>query len=84
MKPTDNPNEFVLFDSRDHHFMTKDCPIANKREPLPGEQMWTFHTELEDGTTLFLYMGRECHDNFRGFLLREELDDAADQAVENL
>lgn len=79
MKPTEDPNKFVL-----HHFKTKDCPIANGREPGAGEQMWTFHWELEDGTILFLHMGREGHDTFRGFLLREELDDEADRAAAGL
>lgn len=77
-------NEVVLFDSRDHYFTTRDCPIANGRAPQSGEQMWEFHWTIEDGSRLWLRMGRESHDKFREFILREELDDAADAAAERL
>lgn len=78
------PIEHVLFDSRDKHYRTKDHPQANDRQPEPSEQAWTFHWTLEDGTILFLHMGKDSHDTFKGFLLREELDDAADEATRNL
>lgn len=77
-------DKVVIFDSRDHHFRTKDHPEANGRIGQLGEQVWTFHWTLEDGTILWLSMGKESHDTFRGFLLREELDDVADEAIKKL
>jgi hypothetical protein len=44
----------------------------------------TSTSRSKDGTILHLLMGKETHDNFRGFLLREELDDAADEAMATL
>jgi hypothetical protein len=65
-------------------YRCKDHPAANGRQPQHGDVQWDFHFTLEDGTILHLLMGKETHDNFRGFLLREELDDAADEAMANL
>ncbi len=56
-------------------------PEACGRSPLPGEQAWDFKILLEDGVELHLLMGKAGHDAFRGFILHEELDDAADAAV---
>lgn len=66
------------------HYTTKDHPMANGRRPEPGDQSWTFTFELADGTPLQLHVGRECREAFRSFILREELDDAADLASEQL
>ena len=61
-------------------FRTKCHPEANGRHGVPGEYKWDFTFPLEDGSMLEIQMGREGHDDFRGFLLREEMDDAADAA----
>ena len=61
-------------------YRTRCHPEANGRVPVTGEHQWAFTFTLEDGSTLVIQMGREGHDDFRGFLLREELDDAADAA----
>ena len=46
-----------------------------------GEHQWDFTFTLEvDGKKLHILMGQEAHDGFRGMLLHEELDDAADEA----
>lgn len=62
-------------------FIAKSAPTANGRQPLAGEQQWTFTFQLEDGRVLGLVMGREGRDDFRGALLLEDLDDAADAAM---
>ncbi len=61
-------------------FRTKCHPEANGRVPVKGEYKWTFTFTLDDGSLLEIEMGREAHDQFRGFILREEMDDAADAA----
>ena len=65
------------------HLWTKDCPTANNRRPSSGESEWDFSCPLEDGRTLHLHMGRESRDNFRGFILHEELDDYADREAKS-
>lgn len=62
-------------------FRCADAPTANGRKPQFGESQWDMWFRLEDGRTLHLLMGQESHDRFRGFLLHEELDDAADAAA---
>ncbi len=62
------------------HFKTKCHPEANGRKPKTGEQKWDFTFTLDDGHELIIGMGKKAHDNFRSFILREELDDAADEA----
>lgn len=55
-------------------------PEANGRVPVKGEHKWDFTFTLENGSTLVVEMGRETHDAFRSFILREEVDDAIDAA----
>ena len=62
------------------HFRTKCHPEANGRKPEDGEYKWDFTFTLDDGQELIIGMGEEAHDDFRSFILREELDDAADEA----
>lgn len=64
-------------------FRTRCHPEANGRVPVTGEYKWDFTLTLEDGSTLMIEMGRETHDAFRGFVLREEIDDAANAAEGN-
>ncbi len=59
---------------------TQCHPEANGRVGIKGEYKWTFTFTLEDGSVLDIEIGREAHDDFRGFVLREEIDDAADDA----
>ncbi len=59
-------------------------PEANGRTPSIGEQCWKFTFTLEDRRKLYIMAGREAHDAFRGMLLHEELDDAADEAQKEL
>ncbi len=59
-------------------------PEANGRQVQHGEQFWEITIPLEDETVLYLHMGRTTHDAFRACVLREELDDAADDAQEAL
>ena len=66
------------------NFTTRDHPEANGRTPRVEEQSWTFTFDLEGGRSLVVNMGKECHDIFRGFILREELEDAADEASANI
>ena len=61
-------------------FRTQCHPGANGRVPVKGEYKWDFWFTLEDGSTLVIELGRDAHDDFRGFVLREEMDDAADAA----
>ena len=64
------------------HFRTSCHPEANGREPVAGERQWKFRFTLEDGRELYVLMGGVAHRDFRSFILREELDDAADVAQE--
>lgn len=66
--------------SEPRHFRTRDFPT----QPTPGDQTWLLHWTLDDGTTLYLEMGKEGHAQFRAWMLREELDDAADEAMKHL
>ena len=59
-------------------------PDANGRAPQRGDIAWEFKIPLEDGTILHLHMGRESRDALRSFVLREEMDDTADEAQEKL
>ena len=61
-------------------FRTRCHPEANGRVGVKGEYKWDFTFTLEDGSTIVIELGREAHDDFRGFILREEMDDAADTA----
>ena len=61
-------------------FMTQCHPLANGREARNGEHSWNFTFKLDDGRVLTVQMGKEAHDDFRSFILREELDDVADAA----
>ena len=63
-------------------FRTQCHPEANGRVPIIGEYKWNFTFTLENGSILVIEMGREAHDDFRGFVLREEMDDAMDAAEE--
>lgn len=65
----------------DIRFLAKDAPEANAAY---GAQQWTFTFELADGRVLGLVMGREGRDSFRSMLLLEEMDDAADAAMQAL
>ena len=65
----------------DLYLKTACHPEANGRKPLIGERQWDFAFTLEvDGKKLHILMGEEAHRDFRSFVLREELDDAADEA----
>lgn len=66
------------------HFRTRDHPEAHGKKPRQGDREWILHWILDDGRILYLSMGKEAHDAFRGFLLHEELDDCADEAAGNL
>jgi len=68
----------------ERHFKTRDHPEAGGRQAEPGEQAWDFHWTLEDGSVLHVHMGREARDNFRNFVLREEMDDFVDAAIGQL
>lgn len=61
-------------------YRTRCHPEANGRVPVKGEYEWDFTFTLENGSLLIIKMGREGHDDFRGFILREEMDDAMDAA----
>ena len=61
-------------------FRTRCHPEANGRVPVKGEYKWDFTFTLEDDSILVIELGREAHDEFRGFVLREEIDDAMDAA----
>lgn len=63
-------------------YRTACHPGANGRRIQPGEREWEISFLLEDGTQMCLKMGRLTHDAFRACVLREELDDAADEAQE--
>lgn len=54
---------------------TRDCPDANERNPIPGEEKWTFTFPLETGETLALEMGEEGRNNLRHVILDEMIDD---------
>ena len=66
----------------DKTFRTQCHPEAKGREPQEGEYKWDFKFTLEDGSILMIEMGKEAHDDFRGFVLREEMEDAMDAAEE--
>ena len=66
----------------DKTFRTQCHPEANGRNPEYGEYKWDFKFTLEDGSILMIELGKEAHDDFRGFVLREEMDDAMDAAEE--
>lgn len=61
--------------SDDKRFRTKDHPEANGRTPQAGEQQWSFWFPLDDGTKLYLSMGKEGRDNLRSLVMQEEADD---------
>ena len=63
-------------------FRTSCHPEANGRKAVPGERQWDFRFTLEDGRELHILAGADAHRDFRSFILREELDDAADVAQE--
>ena len=62
---------------------TQCHPLANGRKARNGEHSWSLAFKLDDGRMLTVQMGKKAHDAFRSFVLREELDDAADDAQED-
>jgi hypothetical protein len=74
--PTTMPDDIVL--RCDGH------PAANGRHPEAGDVEYHFWFKLEGGKTLHLYMGQEERDTFRGFLLHQDLHDAATEAAKAL
>jgi hypothetical protein len=68
----------------DVRLRTEDHPLAAGRTARPGERCWTIRCRLEDGRRLLLEMGEEGHKVFRGFMLREDLDDFAEGAMRTL
>ena len=67
----------------DQTFRTQCHPEANGRNPQEGEYKWDFKFTLEDGSTLMIELGKEAHDDFRGFVLREEMEDAMEDAMDD-
>lgn len=63
--------------------MTQCHPEADGRTPIEGEYKWHFKFTLVNGDILKISMGREAHDDFRAFILSEEMDDAIDAAEGN-
>lgn len=57
-----------------------DCPDANGRVPLSGEQKWTLSLPLENGDDyLFIEIGKRGRNAILAMLVQEDKDDARDQ-----
>lgn len=56
-------------------FKTRDCPDANGRTPLPGEQKWTLRFPLPDGSDLFVEIGAVGRKALEDMIRQEEIDD---------
>lgn len=52
-------------------FRTKCHPEANGREPQDGEKAWTVFMPLEDGSTLYVSMGKKGRDILFGMLIAD-------------
>ena len=66
------------------HLHSKDSPTRAGYIPTPGEKRWSITLPLEDGTMLCLHIGEEVHKTLRIFMLREEVDDAMEEAAAKL
>jgi hypothetical protein len=62
----------------------QDCPCCKPGGPVLGDRQWTFTLRLRSGVDLKLHAGPESHAWFRNTLLREEMDDFVDAAVDGL
>lgn len=58
-----------------HLVRTKDDPEANGRVARKGDQRFTLKFPLEDGTSLYIQMGKESIEKFREFLGSMDLDE---------
>lgn len=63
-----------------YRFKTKDCPDANGRQPLAGEQKWTAYFPTADGGRVYIEMGPEGRAAMLSMLAQEDTDDAAEAA----
>lgn len=61
-----------------YRFKTKDCPDANGRQPLSGEQKWTAYFPAEDGGRVYIEMGEEGRAALLKMFDMEEADDTKD------
>lgn len=61
-------------------FKARDCPDADGRQPLPGEQKWTLSFPLEGGGDDYIEIevGRRGREAMRAMLEQEDRDDAAE------
>lgn len=53
---------------------TQDCPDANGRQPLADEVMWTLKFPLEDGTYLFVQVGKTALNALREMFAQHDTD----------
>lgn len=65
-------------------FLTEDHPEAGGRSAVPGDREWAFQFMLEDRQVLRIRGGIKSHQDFRAFILRADIDTAADEAMEKL
>lgn len=62
-------------------FKASDCPDADGRQPLAGEQKWTLSFPLEGGDDyLEIEVGAKGRAAMLAMLKQEEIDDAAEVA----
>ena len=66
-----------------YKFKTQDCPDANGRTPLPGEQKWMLDFPLEDGNKLFVEVGAKGISALKEMLGWEEHDDMTELRIQN-
>jgi len=65
----------------EREFLTRDHPMANGRQPQPGEQAWIFTLPLQDGTTLTVKAGRIGRDALIANAHQEATDDVLAAAL---